>query len=177
MEVTGGRLPYLGSLLWYRLYLRSLLAGGPCPEPERKSMHRCLVRCNKGTRLLTVPVLHDNRLRISEHGNWRQVHMQALMSEYGRSAYYPYLVPRIEAVITGGATEVPVINRLLHEIVMDTVAPADTLKRVAAAIRANPCRWSDLHNERSRGEKEELSVIDVLMRRGPEAIFVLVDAL
>lgn len=175
--MTGTLLPYLGSLVWYRRYVRAVVRGEALPMPERKAEHRCVIRSNTGARLLTVPVLHGNTRVVSEHGNWRGAHVQALMSEYGRCPYYSHLMPRIEAVVTGGETDLQTINRRLHEVVMATVAPADTLEQAAAVMRDNPALWHELHRERSEGEDETLSVIDVLMRRGPEAIFTLLEAL
>lgn len=170
-------LPYLGSLLWYRRYVRAVLSGAAVPLPERKADRRCVIRSNTGTRLLTVPVLHGNPREVSEHGNWRGAHMQALMSEYGRCPYYAHLMPQIEAVVMSGETSLPAINSRLHQVVIATVAPADTMERVAMLMHTNPALWQALHRERSAGEDESLSVIDVLMRRGPEAIFTLIEAL
>ncbi len=175
--MTGAMLPYLGSLLWYRRYMRALLTGRSVPGAERKAEHRCVIRSNTGSRLLTVPVVHGNAGMVSEHGGWRQAHAQALMSEYGRCPYYPHLMPQIEAVVMSGETDLLTINTRLHEVVMETVAPADTLEHVARLMRSDAALWHELHKERSTGEVETLSVIDVLMRRGPEAIFTLVDTL
>lgn len=175
--MTAPMLPYLGSQLWYKLFLRALMEGTALPRPERKAERRCVIRSNTGTRLLTVPVAHGSAWEVSEHGDWRQAHMQALMSEYGRCPYYPHIIPRIEAVVMSGETDLRTINSRMHEVIMTVAAPADTLQRVAAMMHDNPAHWHALHAERSRGEVESLTVIDLLMRRGPEAIFTLVDTL
>lgn len=153
------------------------MSGITPPAAAAKEWRRCVISSNTGTRLLTVPVLHDDKGIVSEHGNWRSAHLQALMSEYGRCAYYPHLAPQIEAVIGRGETRLSVINGRLHDMVMTTVAPADTLQRVADIMHRDPAHWHQLHIEKSGGEREEISVIDVLMRRGPEAIFTLIDTL
>lgn len=59
--------------------------------------NRCLIAGPDGPLALTVPVEHDRRatqltrdIRISDHGNWRRLHWNALVSAYRNSPYFEY---------------------------------------------------------------------------------------
>lgn len=58
--------------------------------------NRCNIVTSSGVQALTVPVekpLLSNAMkdmRISEHGNWRHLHLSALDSAYGNSPFYEY---------------------------------------------------------------------------------------
>ena len=57
--------------------------------------NRCLIATTNGVQTLTVPVEHGDSLlikdiRISDHGNWRHLHWNALKSAYGESPFFEY---------------------------------------------------------------------------------------
>lgn len=57
--------------------------------------NRCVIATANGMLPLTVPVSHRNGApicdtEISEHGNWRHLHWQALQTAYGESAFFEY---------------------------------------------------------------------------------------
>ena len=62
--------------------------------------NRCLIPAANGIQALTIPVERPAEgridktlmkdIRISEHGNWRHLHWNALMSAYGESPFFEY---------------------------------------------------------------------------------------
>ncbi len=59
--------------------------------------NRCVIATTQGPQTLTVPIERGNGekslikdLRISDHGNWRHLHWNALMSAYGESPFFEY---------------------------------------------------------------------------------------
>ena len=58
--------------------------------------NRCVIATTHGTQALTIPVVHDSGatltrdMRISDHGNWRHLHWQAIRSAYGESPFFEF---------------------------------------------------------------------------------------
>lgn len=59
--------------------------------------NRCLIATANGVQALTVPIeRYDGAkcpmrdIRISDHGNWRHLHWQALVSAYGETPFFEY---------------------------------------------------------------------------------------
>lgn len=57
--------------------------------------NRCYIATATGMQALTVPVSHGDSMlmkdmEISDHGNWRHLHWQALQTAYGESAFFEY---------------------------------------------------------------------------------------
>ena len=88
---------YLGSIQYYRKLLRD----GITPDlsvPYRKQtcMNRCYIDSPHGALALTVPVVNPHgktpvgEVLISEHGNWRHQHWNAMVSAYRKSPFFEY---------------------------------------------------------------------------------------
>ena len=57
--------------------------------------NRCLIATTQGVQALTVPIVRGESplikdIRISDHGNWRHLHWNALQSAYGDSPFFDY---------------------------------------------------------------------------------------
>ena len=58
--------------------------------------NRCLIATTQGIQALTVPVDRPSTvnyikdIRVSDHGNWRHLHWNALQSAYGESPFFDY---------------------------------------------------------------------------------------
>lgn len=61
--------------------------------------NRCVIATANGTQKLTIPVegtdekggkILDRDIRISDHGNWRHLHWNALSSAYGESPFFEF---------------------------------------------------------------------------------------
>ena len=89
---------YFGPVQWYqRLYHSEQVWIERWESFQKQTLrNRCLIATANGVQALTVPVEHiaGNGLikdvRISDHGNWRHLHWNALRSAYGKSPFYDY---------------------------------------------------------------------------------------
>ncbi len=88
---------YFGPIQWYQKLHRYGCSIVSREERFRKQSYRnrCVIATANGLQALTVPVVHDagkdiGTLRVSEHGNWRHVHWNALCSAYGDSPFFQY---------------------------------------------------------------------------------------
>lgn len=89
---------YFGSIQWYqKLYKADTAWIEGCERFQKQTYrNRCTIATANGRQALSVPVVHQEQLtnirdlRISDHGNWRHVHWNALASAYGESAFFLY---------------------------------------------------------------------------------------
>jgi len=88
---------YFGPVQWYQKLCR---AGEVVIErfetfQKQTYRNRCLIATTQGVQPLTVPVEHGasrliRDIRISDHGQWRHLHWNALQSAYGESPFFEY---------------------------------------------------------------------------------------
>ena len=100
---------YFGPIQWYQKLYRY---GKTCVEAcdsfmKQTYRNRCLIATTAGVQALTVPVERNaygsagdglsasgkclmRDVRISDHGNWRRLHRNALASAYGESPFFEY---------------------------------------------------------------------------------------
>lgn len=88
---------YFGPVQWYQKLYHSEAVEIEQWESFQKQTYRsrCLIATTQGIQALTVPVERSTvnsikDIRISDHGNWRHLHWNALMSAYGESPFFEY---------------------------------------------------------------------------------------
>ena len=94
---------YFGPVQWYQKLYRHEEVEIEQWESFQKQTYRnrCLIATTQGVQALTVPVERKEEsgkrkentikdVRISDHGNWRHLHWNALMSAYGESPFFEY---------------------------------------------------------------------------------------
>ena len=88
---------YFGPIQWYQKLYRAEHVEIEQWESFQKQTYRnrCLIATTNGVLPLTVPVEHSTSnlikdIRISDHGNWRRLHWNALQSAYGESPFFEY---------------------------------------------------------------------------------------
>ncbi len=93
---------YFGPVQWYQKLYRYERVLIERHETFQKQTYRnrCMIATTQGVQALTVPVVHGKAspqaattiadVRISEHGNWRRLHWQAVQSAYGESPFFEY---------------------------------------------------------------------------------------
>ena len=169
--------------------------------PLRHSHHRYDIVGPNGPQRLTVPLVADTHtmdtpmadLLISEHAHWRRVHWGAIYSAYGRTPYFEHLAPDLEPVIAGGQSRLLELNTAIARLMIDFMdLPVDLrvepvgdslppgaidLRQLVGLKRADTLSvadvpyyqlWSGRH-----GFLPALSILDLAMNHGREAIFVL----
>ena len=96
---------YFGPVQWYqKLYRHDEVEIEQWENFQKQTYrNRCLIATTQGVQALTVPVERQftvnckpstvnyiKDIRISDHGNWRHLHWNALMSAYGESPFFEY---------------------------------------------------------------------------------------
>ena len=88
---------YFGPVQWYQKLHRAEYVQMEQWESFQKQTYRnrCLIATTQGVQALTVPTERGGSplikdTRISDHGNWRHLHWNALQSAYGESPFFEY---------------------------------------------------------------------------------------
>ena len=87
---------YFGPIQWYqKLYRAERVFLERCETFQKQTYrNRCLIATTNGIQALTVPVERDaaqiGSVHVSDHGNWRHLHWQALQSAYGESPFFEF---------------------------------------------------------------------------------------
>ena len=96
---------YFGPVQWYQKLNRfDTIYIERCESFVKQTYrNRCVIATTNGLQTLSIPVEHTQEkgedssrlitdIRISNHGNWRHLHWNALMSTYGDSPFFDYYV-------------------------------------------------------------------------------------
>ena len=88
---------YFGPVQWYQKLCRCSEVWIESKEHFIKQTYRnrCVIASTHGAQTLTVPIIHDDTadirdIRISDHGNWRHLHWNAIRSSYGESPFFEF---------------------------------------------------------------------------------------
>lgn len=192
-----GLIPYLPSLRLYREWMARRLAGeddagawndvtAGIAKRERRYLARTVVAGAHGQDpiMLSVPVegggsmlkRGDLRLwRISMHGRWQDMHLGALSAAYGATPFYPHIEPALRSAIKGAREGMPFLEMSvrLHEALTNLIDIEALLPELRRRRASDPEAFRHLASEKSAGMDTELAFLDVICRRGPESIFVL----
>jgi hypothetical protein len=189
--------------LYARLYAADVLVvDDVSPFVKQTYRNRALIAAENGTLPLTIPVIHDGGkmamrdVRISEHGNWRHQHWNALVSAYRKSPFFEYYADdfahfyeekdgflmdfnlRLHSVVCGLLGLEREMAFLSDEAVvtgpyadMRDIAEPKALE-VYDAVAPQP--YYQVFAQRN-GFIPNLSIVDLLFNMGPEGLIVLRD--
>ena len=193
---------YFGPVQWYQKLYRADEVWIERHESFQKQTYRnrCIIATTQGMQALTVPVERSSRneesricdLHISDHGNWRHLHWNALRSAYGDSPFFMYyeddLRPFFEQrwdylfdfneAIREKICELLDIHPTVHYTDQyDKSADGDFREAISPKHPApdpdfTPRRYYQVY-EAKHGFQPNLSILDLLFNMGPEAIFWL----
>lgn len=177
-----------------------LLIDDEAPFVKQTFRNRAVIATEKGIQPLTIPVVHDGGwmsmrdVRISEHGNWRHQHLNALKSAYRNSPFFEYYADdfahfyeerdgflmdynlRLHAVVcelmglerdVRFMSEVGVVNDGCRDL--RAIAEPKALENLDGYA---PQQYYQVFAVRN-GFIPGLSVVDLLFNMGPEALIVL----
>ncbi len=193
---------YFGPVQWYqKLYRHGEAMIEVCESFQKQTYrNRCLIATAQGVQALTVPVegSKTNRLvadlRISDHGNWRHQHWQAITSAYGDSPFLEYYEDDLRPFFFEHQWERlvdfndAIVRRMcelldIHPVLKNTtefervvgfadyreaISPKHPLPDPEFVSRPYYQVFSQRH-----GFLPNLSILDLLLNMGPEAIFFL----
>lgn len=197
---------YLAALpLYTRLYKADrLVVDDITPFVKQTLRNRTTIATESGSQALTIPVVHDGRcvpmrdIRISEHGNWRHQHWNALVSAYRKSPFFEYYADdfalfyeerngflidfnlRLHSVVCellGLERKVELLSEITDKEVL--LATTDTRHiaepRTLAEVESCTKPYYQIFAQRN-GFIPNLSIVDLLFNMGPEGLIVLRDS-
>ncbi len=193
---------YFGPVQWYQKlcrYDRVLIEH--CDAYQKQTYrNRCLIATTQGVQALTVPVVHSRDaqqdrevIKISDHGNWRHLHWQALQTAYGDSPFFEYYEDDLRPFFTerwellydfNEAIRLKMCELLdIHPVVSHTTQyhPSPAPNDFRDAIRPKhplpdahfePRPYYQVYQQK-HGFLPNLSILDLLFNLGPESIYYL----
>lgn len=156
--------------------------------------NRCVIASAQGVLNLTVPVENGNRpgqlmkdVRISEHGNWRHLHWNALESAYMNSPFFMYYQDDLRPFFERRWDYLIDFNTKITQVLIDLCHVKAAITRTQVYNKEYPGNVQDLRAlidpasqpsagtrpywqvfSRKNGFQPNLSILDLLFNMGPE---------
>ncbi|MBQ5912778.1 MAG: WbqC family protein [Bacteroidaceae bacterium] len=167
---------YLGSIQYYRKLLREGLPIDLSVSYRKQTcMNRCYIDSPHGALALSVPVVNPHGrtpvgdILISEHGNWRHQHWNALVSSYRQTPYFDYYAEDFYPFYHEQRWQkLADFNADLHTTVMRLLEPYPLLEESRCLREPYYQLFAPRH-----GFIEDLSIVDLLFNMGPESVYYL----
>jgi hypothetical protein len=166
--------------------------------------NRCTIAGPEGEIALTVPIVKPDSpkcpmkdIRISDHGNWRHLHLNAIRSAYNSTPFFEYYEDDFAPFYEKRYDFLVDYNERLRELMCDLIgfkpsvelsneyktefAPGEIDMREAIHPKRDfrltdpsfkPVEYYQVFADRN-GFRPNLSIIDLLFNMGPEALLVL----
>ena len=196
---------YFGPVQWYQKLYRHEEVQIEQWESFQKQTYRnrCLIATTQGVQALTVPVERNQEntikdVRISDHGNWRHLHWNALVSAYGESPFFDYYQDDIRPFFEKRWEFLLDFNEVIREKMCELldiqpkvcftdswIDPDSSANSAYADFRGGirpkhplpdpdfePKPYYQVYQQK-HGFLTNLSVLDLLFNMGPEGIFYL----
>lgn len=192
---------YFGSVEWFATAIRQ---GGALVEAHENYQkqtlrNRCAIATANGVQHLTVPItlpsieeshtasptkkMTVGEVMISDHGNWRHQHWEALCSAYGQSPFFLYYADDIKEFFEPQWTHLLDYNLAITRKILDLIG-ADIPVLTTDSYQGTPFlttpddsaplvgRYYQTFHLR-HGFIPRLSILDLLFNEGPESILFL----
>lgn len=186
--------------LYAQLYkCNALIINADEPFVKQTFRNRAVIATENGVQNLTIPVIHDGGrvsmrdVRISEHGNWRHQHWNAMVSAYRKSPFFDYYADDFAHFYEERDGFLMDFNLRLHAVISELLGLEKDIK-----IIDNTCNAGDFVDLRYMAEPKaladikgytaqpyyqvfaqrngfipNLSIVDLLFNMGPEGLIVL----
>ena len=190
---------YFGPIQWYQKLCRAEHVVIEQWESFQKQTYRnrCLIATTQGIQVLTVPVVRGETslmkdIRISDHGNWRHLHWNALQSAYGESPFFEYYQDDILPFFTQRWDYLFDFNEAIRQKMCELIDISPQVSLTGSfqpkadhdfreAINPkHPAPDADFESrpyyqvyQQKHGFLPNLSILDLLMNTGPESILYL----
>lgn len=165
--------------------------------------NRCYIATPDGPQPLTIPVVRNGAthtptrdIRISDHGNWRHLHWNALVSAYEGSPYFEYYADDFRPLYEHTFDFLVDFNEALQQKVLELLSLDRPVEQSAAYVAELPEGALDLRTaiqpkapqgqdtrfvaepyyqvfKERTGFLPNLSIVDLLFNMGPESRMVL----
>ena len=190
--------------LYAQLYAADVLVvDDVSPFVKQTYRSRAVIAAESGAQQLTIPVIHDGGrvamrdVRISEHGNWRHQHWNALVSAYRKSPFFEYYADDFAHFYEEKDGFLLDFNMRLHTVVSELLGLERDVRLLSAgdvdpvtavdvrsvaepkALAAMQCAGGQPYYQvfaQRNGFIPSLSIVDLLFNTGPEGLLVLRDS-
>lgn len=186
--------------LYAQLYkCDTLVINGDEPFVKQTFRNRAVIATENGTQNLTIPVIHDGGrtamrdVRISEHGNWRHQHWNAMVSAYRKSPFFDYYADDLAHFYEERDGFLMDFNLRLHGVISELLGLEREIKIIDNGHKASgfidlrniaePKAVADVNDYTARpyyqvfaqrnGFIPDLSIVDLLFNMGPEGLLIL----
>ena len=186
--------------LYAQLYkCDALVINGDEPFVKQTFRNRAVIATENGSQGLTIPVIHDGGrtamrdVRISEHGNWRHQHWNAMVSAYRKSPFFDYYADDFAHFYEERDGFLMDFNLRLHAVINELLGLERELRIVDNSSNATdfvdlrriaePKALVDIEGYTAQqyyqvfaqrnGFIPDLSIVDLLFNMGPEGLIVL----
>lgn len=186
--------------LYAHLYAaEQCIIDGDAPFIKQTFRNRAMIATERGVQALTIPVVHDGvqamrDVRISEHGRWRHLHWNAILSAYKRSPFFDYYADDFAHFYEERDGFLMDFNLRLHSTICELIGidrplivpEKDAMERAkidAVDLRsiADPSMLNDMAVGGTyyqvfagrNGFIGNLSILDLLFNMGPEGLITL----
>lgn len=191
--------------LYIQLYsAEGIIIDGDSPFVKQTFRNRTLIATERGVQALTIPIEHNGSqamrdVRISEHGNWRHLHWNALVSAYRKSPFFDYYADDFAHFYEERGGFLLDFNIRLHNVVGELLGLDN--KAVITEKTAINTEKNNITDLRQIAEPKELtngkykstvpyyqvfaqrnnfipnlSIVDLLFNMGPEGLIILKDS-
>lgn len=168
---------YMAPVSYYSRVYRAVVGGegfrfDPNDRWEKQTLRsRCYIAGPQGRMMLTIPIVNPQRgsgegALLSDHGNWRHQHWNALVSSYRQSPFFDYYADAFAPHYQPGAhSTLASFCGALHEVIMAAL-------EIDQVVEAAPLRTEREYYQVFKGRTgflEDLSIVDLLFNEGPSA--------
>lgn len=189
---------YFGPIQWYqKLYRADEVAIERCESFTKQTYrNRCIIATTQGTQALTVPVERTKAdmmtIRISDHGNWRHLHWNALQSAYGESPFFEYYEDDLRPFFQPDWEFLFDYNEAIRQKMCELLDIQPRVRFTEVYVREAEGDYREIIRPKNAGPDADfqprpyyqvyaskhgflpnLSILDLLMNMGPESIFWL----
>ena len=172
------------------------------PFVKQTFRNRAIITTENGTQSLTIPVVHSGNqamrdVRISEHGSWRHLHWNAMVSAYRKSPFFDYYADDFAHFYEERDGFLMDFNLRLHTVVCDLLGLEREIILATDKVECNdacdarpiaePKALATIENYTAQpyyqvfaqrnGFIPNASIADLLFNMGPEALIVLRDSI
>lgn len=192
---------YLGPVQLYCKMLQYGEVGLEVQENYVKQTYRnrCVIAAANGPLALTIPIVKPDSIkcltrdiRISDHGNWRKLHWNALVSAYNMSPFFEYYADDFAPFYEKRYDFLVDYNEAMRELICSLIDLQLTVVRTteyspevehdfretirpkheAADPDFSPTPYYQVFREK-HGFLPNLSIVDLLFNMGPESLLIL----
>ena len=176
---------YLAPISYYARLAHETSVRIDLDEPYSKQTlrNRCYIASPNGPLALTIPVVkfvpyHTpmRDIRISDHGDWRHLHWNALVSSYRRTPFFEYYADDFAPFYEKKWEFLVDYNQALQDLVCEEIglmANGQIQMTNDKGLTTNGQRpYYQLFSDRN-GFMPDLSIVDLLFNLGPEALLYL----